>query len=70
MGNNKKINIMNSNKKPDGLSRRQFIERAAIGTAVIAATPFSAVFAQTSPWPANSGEITFHMIGHAHIDPV
>lgn len=57
-------------KKTGEISRRQFVGRTAIGTAAIAATPFSTVFGQSPVWPANAGEITFHMIGHAHIDPV
>ncbi len=61
--------MINTNKK-SAITRRQFIGRTAIGTAAITATPLSAVFAQSPTWPANAGEITFHMIGHAHIDPV
>ncbi len=61
--------MINTNNK-SAITRRQFIGRTAIGTAAITATPLSAVFAQSPTWPANAGEITFHMIGHAHIDPV
>ncbi len=61
---------MNNTNKKSAITRRQFIGRTAIGTAAITATPLSAVFAQSPTWPANAGEITFHMIGHAHIDPV
>ncbi|GAB1452163.1 alpha-mannosidase [Draconibacterium sp.] len=60
----------NSNSR---LSRRSFIGRTAVGTAAIAITPVSSVFANLnnpSNWPANAEDITFHMIGHAHIDPV
>ena len=61
---------MKNSIKKSSLTRRQFINRAAIGTAAIAVTPFNTVFAQSPTWPCNAGEVTFYMIGHAHIDPV
>jgi len=60
---------MNANKK-SFLSRREFIGRTAMGTAAIAITPLSSVLAQQPNWPANAPQFNFHMIGHAHIDPV
>ena len=62
----------NSNKDSK-LSRRAFIGRTAAGTAAIAITPVGSVFGNfnnPANWPANAESITFHMIGHAHIDPV
>ena len=61
---------MKSTNKKSSLTRRQFINRTAIGTAALAVAPAGTLFAQSPVWPANAGEITFHMIGHAHIDPV
>jgi alpha-mannosidase len=61
---------MNNSNKKSSLTRRQFINRTALGTAALAVAPAGTLFAQQTPWPANAGEITFHMIGHAHIDPV
>lgn len=55
------------------LSRRAFIGRTAAGTAAIAIAPVGSVFGNfnnPANWPAGAEGITFHMIGHAHIDPV
>ena len=56
------------------LTRRSFIGRAASGTALIALGPVTNLIAkdyqQLKLWPANSSDFKFHMIGHAHIDPV
>ncbi len=56
------------------LSRRDFINRTAAGTAMIAFAPVNTLLAGNadgkSSWPANASEYRFHMIGHAHIDPV
>lgn len=56
------------------LSRRDFINRTAAGTAMIAFAPVNTLFAGSAEgkgsWPANASEYRFHMIGHAHIDPV
>lgn len=60
---------MKTNKK-SALTRREFIGRTSMGTAALAITPMSTVFAQQKGWPDNANGITFHMIGHAHIDPV
>jgi alpha-mannosidase len=64
----------NSAKKTNSISRRTFINRAATGTAFLAMAPVTKLLAddlkQSTPWPANAPEFKFHMIGHAHIDPV
>lgn len=47
--------------------------RAVSGTAVMAMEPthvLSGVLTQVKPWPYNARDFKFHMIGHAHIDPV
>ncbi len=62
-----------SNQKAS-LSRRDFINRTAAGTAMIAFAPAGALLTGNSngkgSWPANAADFRFHMIGHAHIDPV
>ena len=63
----------NSKSNDSKLSRRAFIGRTAAGTAAIAISPVGSVFGginQQMSWPANAKDIKFHMIGHAHIDPV
>jgi len=56
------------------LSRRDFIQRTAAGTAMIAFAPVNTLLAENNngeiQWPANATEYRFYMIGHAHIDPV
>jgi alpha-mannosidase len=56
------------------LSRRSFLNKAATGTAFIAMGPVTKLMAAAGPpsetWPADAGNFRFHMIGHAHIDPV
>jgi alpha-mannosidase len=68
------MNNTNDSKKTNQISRRTFVTRAATGTAFIALTPITSLLAddlkQATPWPANAPEFKFHMIGHAHIDPV
>uniref|UniRef100_UPI003217A050 alpha-mannosidase n=1 Tax=uncultured Draconibacterium sp. TaxID=1573823 RepID=UPI003217A050 len=63
-----------SSKTDSSLSRRDFLNRTAAGTAVLAFAPFNTMLAGTgngqSSWPANAADYSFHMIGHAHIDPV
>jgi alpha-mannosidase len=64
---------MKNSSKKTALTRRQFISRTVVGTAAVAITPFGSVLGenmQQSNWPANSSQFKFHMIGHAHIDPV
>lgn len=56
------------------LSRRSFLNQAATGTAFIAMVPVTKLMAYDAPaaetWPADAVNFRFHMIGHAHIDPV
>lgn len=56
------------------ISRRAFLNRTASGAAFLAFAPVSKLIAgdyqQAIPWPADAPEFRFHMIGHAHIDPV
>jgi len=64
---------MNNSNKKTALTRRQFIGRTAVGTVAVAITPFGSVFGENmlqTAWPANAAQFKFHMIGHAHIDPV
>ena len=64
----------NNSKKINQISRRTFINRTAATTAFLAMGPATKLFAEdlkeATPWPANAPEFKFHMIGHAHIDPV
>lgn len=64
----------NDSKKRNQISRRTFINSAASGTLFLALTPVTNLLAsdlkQATPWPANAPDFKFHMIGHAHIDPV
>ena len=56
------------------ISRRTFINHAAAGGAFVAIGPLSDFFTseklQVEKWPADASKFRFHMIGHAHIDPV
>lgn len=65
---------LNNSKKSNQISRRTFINRTAATTAFLAMGPATKLFADdlkdATPWPANAPEFKFHMIGHAHIDPV
>jgi len=56
----------------NSLSRRDFIGRAAVGTVAIALTKVSVLASNNkgTRWPAGAPKYIFHMIGHAHIDPV
>ncbi len=54
----------------EGITRRDFLGKAAAGTAGIVMAPVLGKFNQTSLWPAEASKIRFHLIGHAHIDPV
>lgn len=64
----------NDSKKPNPISRRTFINRAATGAAFFALAPAAKLIAsdlqQATPWPDDASKITVHMIGHGHIDPV
>jgi len=60
--------------KKNKISRRDFINRTAAGSAGIIIGPaitneFTGKM-QTSKWPENAGIYKFHLIGQAHIDPV
>jgi len=61
----------NQNTSPK-LSRRKFIARAAGSSAFLALVPTINLFAnpENAKWPADATNFSFHMIGHAHIDPV
>ena len=56
------------------LSRRSFLNQAASGTAFIVLGPVRGLLARdtlsSGTWPAGAAGFRFHMIGHAHIDPV
>ncbi|MBV5313092.1 MAG: alpha-mannosidase [Prolixibacteraceae bacterium] len=64
----------NNSKKQNQISRRSFISKTATGTAFLAFAPVTSLLAdnlqQATLWPANAPDFKFHMIGHAHIDPV
>ncbi len=64
----------NNSKKAGQISRRSFIHRTAATTAFLSMAPAAKILAadlqDAIPWPANAPELKFHMIGHAHIDPV
>ncbi|MDB4584382.1 hypothetical protein N9164_14615, partial [Draconibacterium sp.] len=61
-------------KENSRLSRRSFIRRAASGTALMAFAPLTNLTAkdykEVKLWPEDASDYKFHMIGHAHIDPV
>ncbi len=58
-------------KRSGKMSRRKFINLTASGSAAIATAPISSILpGLTFAWPENAPQYTFHMIGHAHIDPV
>ena len=56
------------------LSRRKFLNQAATGSAFIVLTPLKSLIPesmeQKGKWPSGATKFRFHMIGHAHIDPV
>ncbi|MGD9555827.1 MAG: alpha-mannosidase [Mangrovibacterium sp.] len=60
--------------KRNRISRRTFFHRTAGGTALLAMGPVIRLVAddlqQLTYWPADASKFKFHMIGHAHIDPV
>ena len=64
----------NSKKNSSFLSRRDFLIRSAVGMAGIVFVPREKLFAaggnENSSWPSDASGYRFHMIGHAHIDPV
>lgn len=58
------------NKKK--LSRREFLNRSALGIAAVSLTPFNSILgsAPASSWAGDASKYKFRMIGHGHIDPV
>jgi alpha-mannosidase len=56
--------------KTGKLSRRKFINMTASGSAALAVSSFDNFFPEGFTWPENAQQFSFHMIGHAHIDPV
>ncbi|HEX2975514.1 MAG TPA: hypothetical protein VHO68_06220, partial [Bacteroidales bacterium] len=54
------------------LSRRKFVNLSAAGAAGLILTPSGKLMkvSAVGAWPENAPKYTFHMIGHAHIDPV
>ena len=58
-------------KKNELISRRTFLNRAAMGTAALALTPATTLLANpAATWPKEAKKYKFYMIGHGHIDPV
>ena len=65
---------MENNKSKTQLSRRNFLRKAASGTALLALAPATNLFANSfqagTAWSADATKFKIHMIGQAHIDPV
>jgi alpha-mannosidase len=63
-----------SRKVLNKITRRNFINSTAAGTAFIAIRPIDSLFRndmqQDDRWPADAPKFRFHMIGNGHIDPV
>jgi len=62
-----------SSDAENSISRRKFINRTAAFSAGIAFVPVSDIIGNNPgdvTWPSDAGQFSFHMIGHAHIDPV
>lgn len=61
------------NKSKNQLSRRNFLKNATSGTALLALTPTTTLFAgfpAGTAWKEDATKFKIHMIGQAHIDPV
>lgn len=60
------------NSGKNGMSRRKFINIASAGTAAVVIAPAYSIShdGTASAWPGIASQFRFHMIGHAHIDPV
>ncbi|MDR2765352.1 MAG: glycosyl hydrolase-related protein [Tannerella sp.] len=58
--------------KSGALTRRDFIRRAALGSAALAITPANSLLARPakSGWPRNAKKYSIYMIGHAHLDVI
>lgn len=54
------------------LSRRQFLNRSALGIAALSLTPLNSIVGNesVSAWSREASKYKFKMIGHGHIDPV
>jgi len=56
------------------MSRRSFLNRTSAGALAVAFGPaFNGIAGESHPesqWPTGAPGFRFHMIGHAHIDPV
>jgi len=56
------------------ISRRGFVNLSASGALLVAVNPFAGLLPdeiqKASKWPSDAQKYRFHMIGHAHIDPV
>jgi alpha-mannosidase len=65
---------MENDKSKTQLSRRNFLRKAASGTALLALAPATNLFANSfqagTAWSADATKFKIHMIGQAHIDPV
>jgi alpha-mannosidase len=63
-----------NSKRKTKISRRKFVNITVSGTAAAVISPvtglFISNFQQEEKWPEDSMHYRFHMIGHAHIDPV
>jgi alpha-mannosidase len=63
--------MKNKPERRGKITRRKFVNIAASGSMGLAALPLAGFIPGLSPsWPANASQFRFHMIGHAHIDPV
>jgi alpha-mannosidase len=64
----------NTSQSRRTISRRTFVNSAAVGTAFIAIGPVTNLLTnnvqESGAWPSGAGKFRFHMIGQAHIDPV
>lgn len=68
------MNSINRSGYKKKITRRSFLNKAAVGTAGLALAPeldnLPQEKQQISKWPADSRKYKFHLIGQAHIDPV
>jgi alpha-mannosidase len=67
-------NKSQSKRSENYISRRTFINHAAAGSAVVVLKPLTNLatgdLQQYGKWSGDASSFRFHMIGHAHIDPV
>ena len=68
------MNTEHKQKAGNRISRRTFINRAALGAAAMALTPATSLLAanrhQSGSWPSDASGYKFYMIGHGHLDPI